>query len=37
MGVAQVYMLGVIGIMIFFGISAFIGMQKEKARNAKKK
>ncbi len=31
-GVAQVYMLGCMGIMVFFGISAFIGFQKEKER-----
>lgn len=31
-GVAQVYMLGCMGVMIFFGISAYIGFQKEKAR-----
>lgn len=24
-GVAQVYMLGCMGIMVFFGISAFVG------------
>lgn len=36
-GVAQVYMLGCMGIMVFFGISAYIGFQKEKARKLKKK
>lgn len=35
-GVAQVYMLGCMGIMIFFGISAFIGFQKEKKRKQDK-
>lgn len=35
-GVAQVYMLGVLGIMVFFGISAFVGFQKEKARKNSK-
>lgn len=36
MGVAQVYMLGVMGVMIFFGISAFIGFQKAKERKENK-
>ena len=31
-GVAQVYMLGCLAVMVFFGISAFIGFRKEKAR-----
>ena len=35
-GVAQVYMLGCMGMMVFFGISAFVGFQKEKARKQNK-
>lgn len=30
--VAQIYMLGCMGIMVFFGISAFVGFRKAKAR-----
>ncbi len=31
-GVAQVYMLGCMAVMAFFGVSAFIGFRKEQAR-----
>ena len=36
MGVDQVYMLGVMGIMVFFGISAYVGFRKAKARKTDK-
>jgi hypothetical protein len=35
-GVAQVYMLGCMVVMIFFGVSAFVGFQKDKARKNNK-
>lgn len=34
-GVAQVYMLGCMAVMALFGVSAFIGFRKDKARKNK--